>query len=312
MSKALAGIVKWNPDIIYANTVMNGDLLRRLDLKAPIVTHVRELQWFLKTLTVEDLNFLRTTPSHYLAVSNAVRANLIDNHDIDSELISVVPVGIDPELVDTGSVADAYLTYRAELNIPSDAFVVSVVGCIDDRKGWRLLADTAGILATSGNTTNIDSIYYVWVGDGPAREALTRAFEEFGISDRLRITGLKREPFPYMATADIHFTPSLDDPFPRVNLEAALLRKPVITFLPSGGSAEFVGDDAGIVIDEFDPIEAGRAILKLRDEPELRSRLGENGRNKVMGHFTVQTIADEVERSLKEVIERVSSSKSYR
>ena len=41
--------------------------------------------------------------------------------------------------------------------------------------------------------------------------------------------------------ADLQLTPSLDDPFPRVNLEAACLGKPVVAFKPSGGSAEFVG-----------------------------------------------------------------------
>jgi glycosyltransferase involved in cell wall biosynthesis len=122
------------------------------------------------------------------------------------------------------------------------------------------------------------------------------AARALGVGDRVVTTGwLEGSDLEaaYAAT-DVLATPSTCfDTFGLVNLEAMQHGKPVVATL-FGGSPEVVRDGAtGFVENPYDvPAFAARVGELLRD-PELRARLGEAGRRRLLERFTIDRLATE-------------------
>lgn len=119
---------------------------------------------------------------------------------------------------------------------------------------------------------------------------------ELGVAERVVTTGwLDGEDLQcaYAAT-DVFVTPSICfDTFGMVNLEAMEHAKPVVatTF---GGSPEVVREgETGLVRNPFDLEAFARAIATLLGSPDLRRRMGEAGRRRLLEHFTIERLTDE-------------------
>lgn len=65
-------------------------------------------------------------------------------------------------------------------------------------------------------------------------------------------------------TADVFVNPTMEENFPTVNLEALACGTPIVTF-DTGGSAEMLTEETGIVIQKGDVDALERAILKIAD-----------------------------------------------
>lgn len=291
-------IKKWKPDVIYSNTVVNSDVLLALGIEAPVVVHVRELDWSLKELSPCELRVFQTIPHKYLCVSNAVRTNLVDNYEIPPERCYIVPVGIDVGLVMDEAAQKNPRDVRDELGLTGNDFLITICGYLDRRKGWEYIAEACQYL--SKEQFSDGKPYFLWVGGGPDRVIFEKAMRDSGWGDRIYITGITHNPYIYLAAGDLHLMPSLDDPFPRVNLEAACLGKPVVAFRPSGGSAEFVGSDAGVVIDEFDSEELARVIADAANGKIDLLGLGQRASSKVRELYTVERVSALAREHLRE------------
>jgi len=66
----------------------------------------------------------------------------------------------------------------------------------------------------------------------------------------------------------------------------------------SGGLPDAMGG-AGILVPEADASALADALRRLRDDPELRSRLGERGRDRFRREFAIPSYADKIARALE-------------
>jgi glycosyltransferase involved in cell wall biosynthesis len=57
--------------------------------------------------------------------------------------------------------------------------------------------------------------------------------------------------------------------------------------------------DAGILVPEADPSVLADALRRLREDPELRSRLGERARDRFRREFAIPSYADKIARALQ-------------
>ena len=91
----------------------------------------------------------------------------------------------------------------------------------------------------------------------------------------------------FLAAMDVFALSSREDPFPLVMLEAASMSLPLVCFGSSGGGPEFAGQDAGLIAPYLDVGAFAAHILALADDADARARLGNNGRRKVLEHYTL-------------------------
>jgi glycosyltransferase involved in cell wall biosynthesis len=130
----------------------------------------------------------------------------------------------------------------------------------------------------------------LWVaGEGPEEQALHRLCVEMGVAGRVRFLGRQRQVEQFVQSADCLVCPSLwAEAAGLVNLEGAACGLPVVASRV-GGIPEYVEDGrTGLLFEPGDHAALAGCLARLRDDPALRRRLGEQGRRAVLEHFSVE------------------------
>lgn len=123
---------------------------------------------------------------------------------------------------------------------------------------------------------------FVLVGDGPMKTALVSEARLRGL-DRVRFLDARpaSELPPLLAAADILVVPlgvGIRGAVPSKLYEAMALARPIV-LVATGEPASIVETHcAGLVVPPHDTDALAGALRRLRDDPELRAELGENGR----------------------------------
>lgn len=169
-------------------------------------------------------------------------------------------------------------------------------------QGLPQLLDAAEVLGPD------DALDMVLIGDGPVKADLVRRAADRGLT---RVRFLDPRPAaelpPLLAAADILVVPlglHIPGAVPSKLYEAMASGKPVV-LVASGEAATIVREhEAGIVVEPNDVAGLAQALRTLRQDADLRRRLGENGRRAAEREFDRPAIAqrfiDRLERALHE------------
>jgi glycosyltransferase involved in cell wall biosynthesis len=282
----------WKPDVVYSNTALNGDVINAIGVTAPVMVHVRELAVSLSLLSPLQVDRFVRQPRRYLAVSPPVMEYITHHYDIPRERVTVVPVALDLDTIKEQGHTRPPSAIRAELKIPEGALVAGVVGSVDWRKGADIFFEASRTILQRWEGES--PVHFIWVGEGGMRSELERRAREQGLDDRIHFTGIKRNPYPFMNAFDLVLTPSRDDPFPRVNLESAVFGVPVVCFEESGGSVNFVENDAGVVVPGFEAGRLAAAALDLLADNSRRRALWNRAQRKVHERYDVKVVGPRV------------------
>ena len=288
-------------DLVFVNALapVNITMLRALAPDVAVISHVHEMSVILEhRLAPDDLAFALGASEHYIAVSGAVHDYLARRHGIAEEAMTIIHEFIDepapPDRLD-GQAAEV----RAELGLSPSAPLVVACGSTD----WRKAPDLFLRLAWEQRRRRPDlDVTYVWVGN--TRNAEEDHLVEFeldrlGLRDTVRFVGVRTDPLPWFAAADVFVLPSREDPFPLVCLEAAATSTPVVCF-DTGGIVELVGpNDAGAVVPYPDVVAMADAVVGLLDDPERRQRAGRNGSEAVRRDYLTERLAPEMLRVIE-------------
>lgn len=181
-------------------------------------------------------------------------------------------------------------------------FIVGTVGVISQRKGSDLFVEAARIVRERrpeiefeliGGLT--DELDVDW-----GRGVLARA-AEVGIRYR------EHADVPAaLAGWDAFVLPSRRDPFPIAMLEAMGSGLAVVGTAVDG-LPEQITPGTGILTPADDPRSIAEAVIRLRDDRELRAGLGEAARHRVGEHFTLERQAGEINRAYESAIARAES-----
>ena len=284
-------------DCIFSNTITNGKILSDLEyLKCPIVCRVAELNYWIQKSGRPNLESVKKHVTHYIAVSNAVKENLVNNISIPSSKIDVVHGFITfPKKSPSGYLREKY-------NIPKDAIIVGGSGAESWRKGKDIFIQLAvNVLPKAPR----QSFYFVWIG-GQKDETLKTDHDILyaGLNDRIFFIPEISNPMNYFCEFDIFTMTSREDPYPIVNLEIASLSIPILCFDGSGGSPEFVEDDAGFVIPYLDIKSMADKIILLAKNKELRIKLGERAAEKVRERHDINVAAPSIHTMMTNLISK--------
>jgi glycosyltransferase involved in cell wall biosynthesis len=159
------------------------------------------------------------------------------------------------------------------------------IGSLLHLKGFDL-----GLRAFARFQQQYPATEYWIIGGGPERRRLERLTRELHIADKVIFTGglLRREVLERLAECDVLLHPALHDSGGCVSLEAMAAGRPVIC-LDLGGPAFQVTDDTGIKVAATSPQQVvsdlAAALLRLAQDPALRVRLAQAGRERVAAQF---------------------------
>jgi glycosyltransferase involved in cell wall biosynthesis len=195
----------------------------------------------------------------------------------------VIPFGLDLEQYRCSPVVAARATEMREqaVGLSTLLFVGRLVGY----KGVDVLLRALPGLAARA----------VVVGDGPLRGALEGLARELGVADRVRFAGQASDAdlLAWYHACDAFVLPSTSrqEAFGMVQLEAMLCGKPVVsTDLGTGVAWVNQHERTGLVVPPGDVTALRRALAALVGDADLRRRLGEQARARVLERFTAETM----------------------
>jgi len=216
-------------------------------------------------------NFYHRSQTHIVAISEAVKQDLVLFEGALTSSIVVVPNGVDIERFHPANREFFRADTRKELGLDDDQVMVLFVGNSWGRKG---LCTAIEAIRDQAN------VRLVVVGEG-LPDVFLRDLPP-AVSSRILFTGKQHEKVErYFAAADIFMLPTLYEPFGLVILEALASGLPSIVSA-SAGASEWLTDgvDALLLRDPSDGVEAQTALRSVLTRPDLAAVLSENGRRK--------------------------------
>jgi glycosyltransferase involved in cell wall biosynthesis len=307
------------PAILHTHTAKAGAVGRVAALLAgrarpPIVVHTfhgHVLRGYFDPIRTAGFRLLERllarTSTALVAVSPQVRDDLVALGVAPAERFTVVRLGI--ELADRIDVdGDVRGETRRVLGIAPDRFVVGWIGRMTGVKrtedvlvAFRRLLDL-GVDAT-----------LCMVGDGPDRPAVERRAHELGVMRHTLFLGYQEEVARFYAAVDAVVLPSINEGTPVTAIEALAAGRPVVA-TRVGGVPDVVRDgEGGFLVPPGATGELAERLAELARDPDLRERMGKDGREHVLARYAVDRLVDDVDllyRSLLRDADRWGSSRS--
>lgn len=170
---------------------------------------------------------------------------------------------------------------RSDMQTPKEAFVVVGMGRFVKRKGFD------GLLRA---VKMIDGAYLWLIGDGPERDQLERLTDELDLRDRVRFAGWQTNAYGYLAAGDVFVINSSHEPLGNVCFEGWGAGKPTVAARAEGPSWVMTNEADALLVDCGDDEGLANAIRRVRDDPGLRQRLSDGGRETLCGRFSEEAI----------------------
>ena len=289
-------LIQDNIGIIYSNTITNYEVLEFLaDLECPVISHVHELEYWIRRNGLENFKRVQKHTQHYIACAEAVQKNLVLNHGIPEDRVDIVHEFIPTQLHGLSSQSQVRRQILDQLNVPQEALIVGACGTTDWRKGPDLFIQLARAVYQRQPET---PVYFLWVGgesEGLRFFELWHDVKNVGLDNYIHFLGGRSNSLDYFTVFDVFALVSREDPFPLVCLEAASLGKPIVCFDgAAGGEKEFVEDDCGFVVPYLDIETMAHKVAELLRSTELRQRLGQRAAQKVRERHDLEVVAPKV------------------
>ena len=284
-------------DIIFSNTITNGEILRDLSyLNCPVICWVSELNHWMNKSGSKNLELIKTHVNRYIAVSNAVKENLQNRISISEDNIDVVHGFVPAFIKPPKSVL------REKFNISKDAIVVGASGSDFWIKGMDLFIHLAAAVLSKAPEL---PFHFVWVGGSRNEDEKHRINHDIsclGLTGKVFFIPEVSNPMEYFCDFDIFTMVSREDSYPLVNLEVASLSIPILCFNNAGGSPEFVEDDAGFVFPYLDINAMADKVILLAKDKELRTNLGRRAAQKVRERHDINVAAPKILKVINQVM----------
>lgn len=143
----------------------------------------------------------------------------------------------------------------------------------------------------------------VLVGDGPERNNIGQLIRELHLDDQVIFLGKQEAVADILCTADVFLLPSETESFGLAALEAMSAGVPVVTTNVGGLPEVNIQGVTGYLENLGDTEAMAEDVIKILENPDLRKKLSEQARQRVINHFTTDKIVSQYEHYYHQVLE---------
>lgn len=217
----------------------------------------------------------RVTDGH-IAVSRAVRDQVVGWYRLDPQKVHVIHNGVDAERFRPGRREEA----KRRLGLPPEAPLVVTTARLDPENGHRILFEALAPIRAAHR------LRLLVVGTGRGEAAVRAAATGAGLGEAATFTGLRRDIPELLAAADVYAAPVLQTGFSNALIEAMAAGCPVIASDTAGNLEAISPGQDGLVVPQADAPALRAALVRLLEDPGLGRRLGAAARETVLARFT--------------------------
>jgi glycosyltransferase involved in cell wall biosynthesis len=190
-------------------------------------------------------------------------------------------------------------------NVPSYNFsekfpgkrIILTIGRLAMQKGYFHLIDAISLLNEQHN-----DLMFVVLGDGRLRNRLLSYARKKGVADRIHFEGFVENVVPYLKSCELFVLPSLYEGMSNAAMEAMSYGKPVILTNVNGARELIPDQDKGILIPPGNPEAIAQAVIRLKNDPCLREKLGREAARHVREKFPARDMIDHMQMYIHERI----------
>jgi glycosyltransferase involved in cell wall biosynthesis len=177
-----------------------------------------------------------------------------------------------------------------DLGVPEGAFVVGIVARLSPVKDHGTL-----LHAIASLREQIPALHCVLIGEGPERAAIEELIESLGIREIVHLAGERTQPPNLHGLFDVSVLCSTSEAFPNSVLEAMAAARPVVATDVGGTPDAIRQGTTGLLVPPSDPSRLAEAILRLHQEPALRTKLGNAGCAAARAGYSTEAVIGQVE-----------------
>jgi glycosyltransferase involved in cell wall biosynthesis len=172
---------------------------------------------------------------------------------------------------------------------------IVAAGRLADAKNYPLLLDALAQLRRT-----VPARLFI-LGQGEREAALRGQMARLGLTDAVVLCGFQRNPWKYIARADVFALSSRYEGFGNVLVEAMACGVPVVA-TSSPGTREIVSDGIdGFLVDRHEPAALASALERILTDAALRERMAQAGRM-TAARFALPAIAAAYDRAFTGVL----------
>ncbi|MDM3861028.1 MAG: glycosyltransferase family 4 protein [Aphanizomenon gracile PMC644.10] len=284
-------------------------LLNKISLKNPKPNFLAKLRWYLgqmrrgiklkaywKYFPEDDIEYIFSKGADEFVFPTPSLADIVlPQWQISSDQISIVPYAFTPS--------------SRLLNIPVETYsnTVTYIGRLEIRKGVICLAQAIPLVLKSCPNAKFRFVGRSQASPNPnlnMRQYLSEILHK-NLSAIEFVDNVPYDDIPYyLSQTDICAFPSIWENFPNVCLEAMSAGRGIVASRYGGMKDMLDAPISGVLVEPQKPQQLANAIIKLLKNPELRIKLGENARQKVLQEYNTNRIGNLQELSYIRAIQR--------
>lgn len=313
----------WKPDVIYwrqAYLTIFPVLLSRL-IGKKIVTEVNGLTIdevnseplgrFRKNIILKFEKYNYENSSHLICVAPQIKQRIIEHYSLSPEKLTVILNGVNSDKMPLLDVEEA----KRKIDIDPDKAVIGFVGHFFPWDGIEFLIDAADKVISQKS-----EVMFLIVGHGRWGEHLQSLVRKRGLTEYFNFTGKIpwEELYVYVNAFDVATAPysmEINTQSGRSSLkilEYFACEKPVVA-----SKTEVIPEvldidekELGITVRAEDSQILADAILRLLEDKDLRTRMGQGGRNYVVKERSWEKVAADIQGILGNLVYTGSQLKS--
>ncbi|MDA9127605.1 glycosyltransferase family 4 protein [Flavobacteriaceae bacterium] len=279
-----AVLAKNKYDVIYANSAPSLPLateIKNILYGAKLIFHVHELEIVLKH-HLDKKRPLFHNVNRFIAVSEMVKTNLIENWGVNHKSIDVV--------------------YEfSEIQMPSEPkketeeFIVGASGTVQSRKGSDLFLYVANYVIAKIPEAKIK---FIWLGKHLQNDYVLNDVKRLNIDDQVFFIGEREDVENVLMDFDVFLMTSREDPFPLVCIEIGMLGKPIVSFEGATGTNEVLKNAGGFIVPYLSIEDMGDKVINYYKDAKLKHKHGQLNRL-IFDRFNAENICPEILRVIE-------------
>jgi len=230
-----------------------------------------------------------------IAISKAVKEDLVDRFGLKSEIVKVIYNGIDLDKFIPKKIEERK-ELRKKFGLENGP-VIGIISRIAKIKGHEYLIKAMKIILERYSNAKL-----LILGEGKGKDYLKKMVKDLRMGENVIFSSLNLDTLSLFSLMDVFVLPSLEEGLGMVILEAMASNVPVVA-TEVGGIPEIIRNgENGLLVPPQDYLKLGEAICKILENSELRDKFIYNGRKTVEENFNLKNMVKETEKVYEEII----------
>ncbi len=167
---------------------------------------------------------------------------------------------------------------------------IGIVARLSGEKDHQTLLSACKLLANQTTDFHLEII-----GDGPLRGSLEKSVETLGLDTHVSFSGMRHDVPKLLCQLDIFVLSSTTEGISLTLLEAMATELPIVATNVGGNPEVVIDGETGYLVSSQNPEEMAKKLLLLINDKNLRRKMGEKGRERVIANFSIKETARKYE-----------------